>query len=255
MSVTILTGAYGSGKTEVAVNMAIQHAQQAAGLGRHATVPPEHAVCLAGLALPAGPSRTRTVLVDLDITKPMFRSRDLADILAGLGVETISGAAGYELADVPSISPAIYGAIEDRSATVFIDVGGDERGARTLGRLAAELSARGYHMLYVVNANRPFVDTPDAIVSSMQGIECACALTISAVVANTNTGDDSSADDVGVGLEVAQRAASRHGVRLAFVAVSREVMDKQGDEVRAAASRYGVDIRVISRYMLLPWEE
>lgn len=228
MSVVILTGAYGSGKTELTVNMAVEHAKRSDG---------------------------RTVLVDMDITKPMFRSRDLRGELARLGIEVVSGAAGFEFADVPTISPAIYGAIEDRAAQVFIDVAGDERGARVLGRFSAVLDARGYSMLYVINANRPFCDSVQALTASMRAIEGASRLSITGVVANTNTAAESTVDDVAAGLDVAEAAARAHGVHIEFASVSQHLMEKDGAAILAAASSYGVEIRPISRYMLPPWEE
>lgn len=228
MSVVILTGAYGSGKTELAVNLAVGHARASDG---------------------------RTVLVDLDITKPMFRSRDLADELARAGVEVVSGAAGFEFADVPTISPAIYGAIEDRSAQVFMDVAGDERGARVLGRFAAALAARGYSMLYVINTNRPFCDSVEAIAASMKAVEAASRLSVTGVVANSNTGAESTSEDVAYGLGVAAAAARARGVEVEFAAVADSLMKEDGAGILAAASSYGVGIRPISRYMLPPWEE
>jgi signal recognition particle GTPase len=228
MPVVILTGAYGSGKTELAVNMAIQHAKVSDG---------------------------RTVLVDMDITKPMFRSRDLRAELARLGIEVVSGAEGFEMADVPTISPAIYGAIEDGSAQVFIDVAGDERGARVLGRFSAVIAARGFSMLYVINANRPFCDSAQSLARSMKAIEGASRLAVTGVVANTNTGAESTSDDVVAGLKVAEEAAQAHGVRVEFASVSYDLMKEEGAGILAAVSSHGVEIRPISRYMLPPWED
>ncbi|NLE96222.1 MAG: hypothetical protein GX600_11185, partial [Dehalococcoidia bacterium] len=175
--------------------------------------------------------------------------------LARLGIEVVSGAEGFEMADVPTISPAIYGAIEDGSAQVFIDVAGDERGARVLGRFSAVIAARGFSMLYVINANRPFCDSAQSLARSMKAIEGASRLAVTGVVANTNTGAESTSDDVVAGLKVAEEAAQAHGVRVEFASVSYDLMKEEGAGILAAVSSHGVEIRPISRYMLPPWED
>lgn len=232
MSITIFAGDYGSGKTELALNHAVQLA--AAHRGR------------------------RVVLADLDITKPMFRSRQMHDRLAPLGVEVLSSAPGFEYADVPSISPAIHGAIEDPCADVVIDVGGDDTGARTLGRFFYVITAREYQMIYVINSLRPFSDDVEPILATMNAVEAASRLKITGIAANTNASVASTVGDCERGLSIALEVANRRGTGTAevkFFAVWEGLFAANAGEIRELRDRTGVEYRIISRYMLPPWEE
>ncbi|HEY8464184.1 MAG TPA: ATP-binding protein, partial [Bacillota bacterium] len=77
---TIICGAYGSGKTEFAMAYAVKKAAATEG-------------------------KAKTGLVDLDIVNPYFRSRDLATELEAEGVMVVSTPAGLETADLPALSP------------------------------------------------------------------------------------------------------------------------------------------------------
>ncbi|OPZ61390.1 MAG: hypothetical protein BWY85_02410 [Firmicutes bacterium ADurb.Bin506] len=110
-------------------------------------------------------------------------------------------------------------------------------------------------MLYVINANRPFCDSAQSLARSMKAIEGASRLAVTGVVANTNTGAESTSDDVVAGLKVAEEAAQAHGVRVEFASVSYDLMKEEGAGILAAVSSHGVEIRPISRYMLPPWED
>jgi RecA/RadA recombinase len=172
--VTVLVGAFGCGKTELAVNFAMRMNDA----GRD------------------------VALVDIDILKPMFRSRDKRLRLSELGVRVVSSVADYEDADIPALSPAIYGVIEDQSQDVVIDVGGDDDGARVLGRFRNVLERAGYEMLYVVNTRRPFSSTPEEIVNMVVAVEQASRLKCTALVSNTNLGSESSVELVKEGLDI-----------------------------------------------------
>ncbi|HBK61826.1 MAG TPA: hypothetical protein DDZ84_13715 [Firmicutes bacterium] len=224
---TILVGAFGSGKTELAVNFATRMADSAGG---------------------------RATLVDIDILKPMFRSRDLRRQLAAKGVRVVSSVEGYEAVDVPALSPAIYGAIEDESTPLVMDVGGDDDGARALGRFRADLERAGYDMLYVVNTLRPFSSTPEEIVAMLQAVERASRLTCTALVSNANLGAASSVDEISGGLDMVSRVSGELGIPVRFFAVSRRVAQSQGESVDRIARDAGIPAFVIDRLVLPPWE-
>ncbi len=226
--VTILVGAFGSGKTELAVNLAIR---------------------MAGAA-----DNGRATLADVDILKPMFRSRDLRRQLATKGVRVVSSVEEYEAADVPALSPAIYGAIEDESMPLVMDVGGDDDGARALGRFRADLERAGYDMLYVVNTLRPFSSTPEEIIDMLSAVESASRLKCAALVSNANLGAASSAEEISGGLEVVSRVSERLGIPVRFFVVSRQVAQSQGESVERIARDAQIPAFVIDRLVLPPWE-
>ena len=102
--IAIFTGHFGSGKTEVAVNYALQ----TAGRGK------------------------KTAIVDLDIVNPFFRTADARGILEAEGIRVITPVYANTNVDVPSLPPEISSMFEDRSYNVWIDVGGDDLGARAV---------------------------------------------------------------------------------------------------------------------------
>ena len=96
--VTVFVGAFGSGKTELALNFAIRLAHAAGDTP-------------GGAGYDAGGSAPRVRLADIDILKPMFRSRELAARLAVEGVRVVSSAP-EEAADVPALSPRYMGRLK-----------------------------------------------------------------------------------------------------------------------------------------------
>lgn len=224
--VTVLVGAFGSGKTELALNFAMRMNDE----GRE------------------------VALVDIDVLKPMFRSRDKRRYLSELGVRVVSSVADYEDADIPALSPAIYGVIEDQSLDVVIDVGGDDDGARILGRFRNVLERAGYEMLYVANTRRPFSSTPDDIVNMVLAVEEASRLKCTALVSNTNLGSESSVELVREGLDITRQAAETLRIPVRFAVVEKGVADSGRADLGTMLRTYGVPAFEVERTILPPWE-
>ena len=109
--IVIVTGNYGSGKTEVSVNLAVEN--RARGIDVR--------------------------LADLDLVNPYFRSREARHQLRDLGIEVILPHEQYMAADLPILVPEVAGAIREQKAMVILDVGGDDVGATVLAALADRL--------------------------------------------------------------------------------------------------------------------
>ena len=108
-AVRVVTGHYGSGKTEVSVSLAMR----LAGLG--------HKVALA----------------DLDIVNPYFRSREQADLMTAAGIEVISSTLGHTVTlDLPAVSPKVHVPLADPTCEVILDAGGNEVGVKDLAEFA-----------------------------------------------------------------------------------------------------------------------
>ena len=105
--IVLIVGNYGSGKTEVAVNLALASRKQ----GKNVQ------------------------LGDLDLVNPYFRSREAKKILEEVGVEVILPASEYLQSDLPVLSPAVYDMIKNPAHLSILDVGGDSVGATVLGAL------------------------------------------------------------------------------------------------------------------------
>ena len=167
--VTLFCGHYGSGKTNIAVNYALD--LRARGLD--------------------------VTLADLDIVNPYFRSKDSTAELEAAGVRVIALPFANSSVDLPALPSQAYSLVQDRSRYAVLDIGGDDRGAYALGRFVPYiLEENDYEMIYVVNFFRPLTQTVDQAVEVMGEIETACGLKFSAVINNSNLGAESTAQVV-----------------------------------------------------------
>ena len=166
---TILAGHYGSGKTNLAVNLALY------------------------LRL----SHRRVAVADLDIVNPYYRAQDATALLRGNDIRLfVSDFAGSNL-DVPSLSAASTLIFDDPELYAVADVGGDDRGALALGRYAAKLEAHdSKQVLFVLNALRPLTATPEQALGVMGEIETAAHISFTGIVNNTNIGPDTTPEDI-----------------------------------------------------------
>jgi len=224
--VTVLCGAFGSGKTELAVNMAL-------GLGK---------------------KHSNVSLVDIDIVKPMFRSRELRSLVVSAGVRMVDTIAGLENADLPIVTGEVDALIGPAGGRVVIDVGGDHLGARALGRYAGRMT-RDVDVLYVVNTRRPFASNKDEIIKMMGMVSGASRLPISGLVANTNLATESDFDMVYEGMDIIGQVALETGVPLRFIVVYDELARIHPDKVGRLKEDFGLDVLPLRRYLLKPWEK
>lgn len=162
----IITGHFGSGKTNVAVNLA--------------------------LALKSDGSDV--TIADMDIVNPYFRTADSAAFLSESGIRCVIPRFAGTNVDVPALPAEIYSMFaDDRSYGIF-DVGGDDSGAAALGMYADYFRDGGYEMLYVFSMYRPLTASPHDAAELMREIEQRSHLRCTAVVNNSNIGAESDED-------------------------------------------------------------
>ena len=164
---TIVTGHYGCGKTNLALNLALDLAR------RHG----------------------QATVVDLDVVNPYFRSSDYAARFAPRNVQVIAPTFAGTTLDVPALSAAIHSVFQSQVPVVF-DVGGDDAGATALGGYADSIAAAGFEMLYVVNRYRNLTQTPAEAAALLAEIEGASHLRATGVVNNSNLRDLTTVDTV-----------------------------------------------------------
>ncbi len=171
--VTIVTGHYGSGKSEFAINLALR------------TVSAECPVAL----------------IDLDVVNPYFRSRERRGLLEKHAVRVIGNTMGQDVGvDVPAISAEMYGPLQDENTSAIIDAGGDPVGARVLGSVRHVLpAAEDCEVLCVLNASRPETQSAEQVISLIYGIERESGLRVSALVNNTHMLEHTSAAELARG--------------------------------------------------------
>ncbi len=180
----ILVGHFGSGKTEIALNLALQLATR----------------------------RDDVVLVDLDVVKPYFRSRSAREFMAGRGVRVVAPDGELAHADLPIVLPEVRRVLQDPECRVLIDAGGDPVGARVLGSLADVVPVGETELLVVLNFRRPSTTSVDEAVAMVRAIEAASRLAVSGLISNTHLLGETTAEVVRRGLTLARETADRLGV-------------------------------------------
>ena len=159
---TLFAGHYGSGKTNIAVNYALQLALE----GKK--------VCIA----------------DLDIVNPYFRTADSADVLKEAGIDLISPKFANSNVDLPALPAEAYRLVEDKSSYGIMDIGGDDRGAYALGRYTPFIKKENnYRMIFVANCYRALTRTATDALEVMREIEAACGLRFTDIVNNSHLGN------------------------------------------------------------------
>lgn len=216
----MIVGSYGSGKTEVSVNLA-KHLRAA---GKEVT------------------------LADLDIVNPYFRCREAQALMESLGVRLVIPPGSQRYADLPIVLPEIKGMLKPRDDVVSLfDVGGDEVGATMLSSLREALGDSPYQLLQVLNARRPFTDTLDGCLKMKEQIERASRLTVTGFVANTHLIEETTVETVLEGYRLAAAVSKAARVPLVFVTAMGSLAEQP--EIRELP----VPVFPLERVMLPPW--
>lgn len=215
----VIVGNYGSGKTEISINLAVNRKQAGFDVG----------------------------IADLDLVNPYFRTREARITLTDLGIKVILPPEQYLQADLPVLSPSIAGMIRESSDLVILDVGGDDAGATVLSALADAFKGKQAHMLQVINPLRPQTSTVAGCLTMRDGIEKAAQLPITGLIGNANLIDETSAEDIYSGYEFVQTVAQESGLPLEFITVSQELLPK------IDIKRFLCALLPIARQLVPPW--
>lgn len=197
--ITLFAGHYGSGKTNIAVNYAMELAKTGKSV----------------------------VIADLDIVNPYFRTKDSADELAALGIELISPEFANSNVDLPALPAQVYGVVQNKNRLAVLDIGGDDRGAYALGRYAPYiLEENNFEMVFVANFMRPLTKTAEEALEVMREIELAGKIPFTAIVNNTNLGNLTDAETVEASNYEAKKLSEISGLPILFTSAEAGVAPK-----------------------------
>lgn len=185
--IIIVTGHYGTGKTNIAINLAIEYAKT-----------------------------QKTVIVDLDVVNPYFRTADNLELLRENGIKAIVPNFANTNLDVPSLPAEVGAAFTGDEEVVVFDVGGDDAGATALGRYSGKIRENGYEMYCVVSKYRPLINTPEAAVGILREIEHASRLTATGIINNSSLGRETSAEDIEKSAEYAEKISEMTGLPVIY---------------------------------------
>ncbi len=196
--VTLFSGHYGSGKTNIAVN---------------------YAYYLKSKGLPV-------VIADLDIVNPYFRTKDSQQELENAGVEVITLPYANTNVDLPSIPSSAYSLVEDKSKYAVIDVGGDDRGAYALGRFSGGITEENnFDNFYVVNFFRPLTSTANDAKTVLDEIELAGKVPFTGIINNSNLGEETTLEDIISTYGKAQELSSITGLPIVFTCAEKGLLN------------------------------
>ncbi|HSQ87310.1 ATP-binding protein [Romboutsia sp.] len=167
--IRIMIGHYGSGKSEFAMNYVTKLRSEVDG---------------------------KVALSDLDVVNVYFRTREKKDLLKSLDILPIDSCIDAPTLDLPAISAQIATPINDKSYNYVMDVGGDNVGARVVGRFNHLIEENDYDMFCVVNANREQTQTADRVIDHIRAIEKSSGLKVTGLVNNTHLIRSTTVDDV-----------------------------------------------------------
>lgn len=201
---TIISGHYGSGKTNIAVNIAKELADR----------------------------KENVALADLDIVNPYFRSKDSEKELKEKGIHLICSLYANSNVDIPALPQEIYAITDDKSLTAVLDIGGDDRGALVLGRLSDAIKEENdYEMLMVVNKFRPEIKDADSAIEIMREIEFASKIKFTGIINNSNLGEETDEDLILSSLSYAEEIAEKTGVPVVITTVCESLYNELSGKI------------------------
>ncbi|MBR4029893.1 MAG: hypothetical protein IKJ06_00640 [Clostridia bacterium] len=202
--INIITGHFGSGKTEFAINLAQKQTMY-----------------------------EKSVIADMDTVNPYFRTNDARKSLEEKGIKVLASDYASSNLDIPSLPSDLYSLFDVEDRFAVLDVGGDEDGATVLGRFYNKLKDADYDMYMVINARRVLSQTADEIITFMREIEVASRLKITKLVNNTNLSVETTPEVLLEGQKVVEEVSLKTGLPIAYITGTKEILDKIPDTVKA----------------------
>ena len=215
----IFIGEAGSGKSEIAINFA-----------RYLAVNGDRPVHF----------------FDMDMTKPLFRSRDVIGEIENIGIVFHHEEQFY---DAPVLVGGVNLLLKDDSCYVVMDVGGNDTGARAIGGYAPKINKENTRVYYVLNAFRPWsgnIDAVDKTLASIMGI-AHIRLENVHMINNPNNGVTTTAEEFLSGL-VRMEEMVRPYKPLDFACVKEDLYEKVKDKT-------DVPLFPVHLYLTYPWLE
>ncbi|MDD3852864.1 MAG: hypothetical protein PHD40_04335 [Syntrophomonadaceae bacterium] len=205
-------GEYASGKSEMAINRALELSAQ----GR------------------------RVTLVDLDTVEPFYTLRPLKEFLEGLGLNLISFSSGdaFGLGETGAmLNPRARWSLYNEG-DIILDIGYGVHGAQALNLVEGASESKELQIIAVINSTRPMTNSPERIVEYLQELG-----RVDAIVANTHLGDETTFEIIMEGNEDIIAVAKQLNIPVAYIAVEERLA------AQAAESNKDIPIKSIKRYM------
>ncbi|MGB5620278.1 MAG: cobalamin biosynthesis protein CbiA, partial [Desulfobacterales bacterium] len=130
----------------------------------------------------------------------------------------------------------------------LIDAGGDPAGARVLSALADAFNGHSYHMLQVVNPQRPETSSVAGCLHMKRKIEAAARMGVTGWIGNANLIDETTPQDILRGYEFMRQVSADSGLPLMFITAADRLLPQIAQE------RFGCPLLTIARQLVPPWK-
>lgn len=220
--VIAVTGALGSGKTELTVSLASMMAESGVGV----------------------------TLADMDIINPYFCLRALSGDIMKENLSVLTPPGNIKWGDMSYIDPQIRTKIDDLSSRLILDVGGDSQGALALKQFEPEIIKAGYDLIFVINPYRTHTKTFPEIAEMKDKLEATCGLKVNLIVANPHLLDATSAKECAEGMLLVDDFSKKMGIPMFFGIVEESI----SLDVKMLLPD-NIPIWILQREVLLPWEK
>ena len=196
--ITAIAGHYGSGKTEFSVNLALDLKKE----------------------------KDKVAILDMDIANPYFRSRERQKMMEAEGINVIFNTYGFDITeDLPAITAALRGPLENEEFTAVVDVGGNDSGARVLKQFEKYFRRDDCELLCVLNANRPETDTVEGMLEHLHSIEIETGLKFHGLINNTHLLRETTADDIVKGYKLCRQVSDKLGIPIVWNTCREDLLD------------------------------
>ncbi|MGL5348554.1 MAG: ATP-binding protein [Peptostreptococcaceae bacterium] len=217
--IRIIIGHYGSGKSEFAMNYVTKLRDMVS---------------------------TKVALSDLDVVNVYFRTREKKELLKSLNILPIDSSIDAPSLDLPAVSAQVVTPITDTSYNYVMDVGGDNVGARVIGRFSKTIEKYDYDMFCVVNANREQTQTATQVINHIEAIEKASKLKVTGLINNTHLIRSTTVEDILKGQEVVKEVSRKCNIPIKYTTCLDTLVDKLPKEIEG-------EIFPIKLYMRDEW--
>lgn len=223
----VLIGNYGSGKTELALNFAIN----AAARGE------------------------RTELLDLDMVNTYFRLTEPGRLTRMKEIRIVSPNFSNSSVETLSLPAEVQSAFDMNWDTVVFDVGGDAVGATALGRYHQDFMELGdgeLEVLNVVNIRRPLAGTVEKIRHLQEEMEIHSRLKITGMINNTNLAQMTTPEELRDGYEMIKQVSELTGVPVKYTSGKKKMLDiflAEGHDPKYIGTPMAIDT-----YMARDWD-
>lgn len=216
--VEVYTGAYASGKSETALNRALQFSKKG----------------------------EKITLVDLDTVEPAYTLRPIAGELEKLGVSVITQPDSFGLGEAASYITPLQMNCLAQEGNIIIDVGYGAGGLDILDIVTGIEKEKNLKIYIVINTAKFETSDKESIIDYLKFSEGEVKREwkkFSGIISNTHLGDETTKEDVIKGYEKLKTAALEVGLPIIAIGIDSGIKDKFDDTYD------GVDIWTYNRMM------